>query len=83
VPSNLYSFSFALKPDWSRSYPEQPEVLDYLRECSHRFGVRDRIHFECEMREAAWRESEQRWEVETPPRAAERADARLRNGPPE
>jgi cation diffusion facilitator CzcD-associated flavoprotein CzcO len=65
VPSNLYSYSFARKSDWSRSYPEQPEVLDYLRDCSHRFGVRDRIHFECEMREAAWEEAAQRWRVET------------------
>ena len=65
IPSNLYSFSFARKPDWSRSYPEQPEVLGYLRDCSHRFGVRDRIHFECEMREAAWSDDRQCWQIET------------------
>ena len=65
VPSNLYSYSFARKPDWSRSYPEQPEVLDYLRDCSYRFGVRDRIHFDCEMREASWDEETQRWRIET------------------
>ena len=65
VPSNLYSFSFARKPDWSRSYPEQPEVLDYLRECTRRFGIRDRIHLDCEMREATWEEAEQRWRIDT------------------
>jgi cation diffusion facilitator CzcD-associated flavoprotein CzcO len=65
VPSNLYSFSFARKPDWSRSYPEQPEILDYLRDCSHRFGVRDRIHFGCEMRESAWDEDARLWRIET------------------
>ncbi len=65
VPSNLYSFSFAPKTDWSRSYPEQPEILDYLRECSHRFGVRDRIHFNCELREAEWVEEEGLWRIET------------------
>ena len=65
VPSNLYSFSFARRPDWSRSYPQQPEVLDYLRDCSHRFGVRDRIHLRCEMREAAWDEARQLWSIET------------------
>ena len=31
VPSHLYSFSFALNPDWSRSFAPQPEILDYLR----------------------------------------------------
>jgi cation diffusion facilitator CzcD-associated flavoprotein CzcO len=65
VPSNLYSYSFARKPDWSRSYPEQPEVLDYLRDCARRFGVRDRIRLDCEMREAVWEEHEQRWRIET------------------
>jgi cation diffusion facilitator CzcD-associated flavoprotein CzcO len=65
VPSNLYSFSFARKPDWSRSYPEQPEILDYLRDCSRRFGVRDRIHLDCEMLDARWEERAQRWRIET------------------
>ena len=65
VPSNLYSFSFARKPDWSRSYPEQPEILDYLRGCVDSFGVRDRIHLNCEMRDAVWQESERLWRIET------------------
>jgi len=65
VPSNLYSYSFARKPDWSRSYPEQPEILDYLRGCSHSFGLRDRIHLGCEMLESAWDEDAQLWRIET------------------
>src|SRR5215210_2835076 len=32
VPSQLYSFSFALKPDWSRSFSEQPEIQSYLED---------------------------------------------------
>ena len=31
VPSHLYSFSFAPKPDWGRVFSLQPEILDYLR----------------------------------------------------
>ena len=65
IPSNLYSFSFAPKSDWTRAFPLQPEILDYLRDCSRRFGVRDRIRFECELDGAAWREDDQRWEIET------------------
>ena len=30
VPSNLYSFSFAPNPDWSRTYSRQPEIRAYL-----------------------------------------------------
>ncbi len=31
VPSNLYSFSFALNPEWSRSFSSQSEIWDYMR----------------------------------------------------
>ena len=30
VPSQLYSFSFAQNPDWSRTFGRQPEILQYL-----------------------------------------------------
>ena len=30
VPSQLYSFSFALNPEWSRSFSPQPEIHAYL-----------------------------------------------------
>ena len=65
VPSNLYSVSFARQPDWSRSYSEQPEILDDLRGCVDRFGVRDRIHVDCEMQSAVWAEEDRRWRIET------------------
>jgi len=65
VPSSLYSFSFAPKPDWPRSYAEQPDILDYLLDCVDRFGIRDRIHVDCEMNEAAWEDDDQRWRVDT------------------
>ena len=32
VPSYLYSYSFALNPNWSRMYSPQPEIWDYLRD---------------------------------------------------
>ena len=31
VPSQLYSFSFARNPDWSRSFSPQPEIQAYLQ----------------------------------------------------
>src|SRR5690242_3127848 len=39
VPSHLYSFSFALNPDWSRTYSPQAEIWEYLRGVADRFGV--------------------------------------------
>ena len=40
VPSNLYSFSFAPNPDWTRAYPLRDEIQAYLRDCAERYGVR-------------------------------------------
>jgi cation diffusion facilitator CzcD-associated flavoprotein CzcO len=65
VPSNLYSYSFAPKHDWTHTYPEQPQILDYLRDCVRRFGVGDRIRLECEMLGATWEEGERRWRIDT------------------
>ena len=65
VPSNLYSFSFARKPDWTHSYPEQPQILDYLHDCARRFGVLERTRLGCELVDAAWDEDARRWLIET------------------
>ncbi|HEX8102722.1 MAG TPA: NAD(P)/FAD-dependent oxidoreductase [Solirubrobacteraceae bacterium] len=65
VPANLYSFSFARNPDWRRSYPEQPQILEYLRRCARELGVEPHLHRETEMLDAAWDGDAQRWRVET------------------
>jgi cation diffusion facilitator CzcD-associated flavoprotein CzcO len=65
IPSNLYSFSFARKTDWTHSYPEQPQILDYLRDCARRFEVLPHIRLGCELLDAAWDPGEQRWRIET------------------
>ena len=65
IPSHLYSFSFAPNPDWSRTYPLQPELRRYLRECTDRYGVRDHIRLDCEVTGAEWDEDEGVWRVET------------------
>ena len=39
VPSHLYSFSFALNPRWSKTYANQPEVLNYLETVAAKGGL--------------------------------------------
>jgi cation diffusion facilitator CzcD-associated flavoprotein CzcO len=65
VQSDLYSYSFAPNPDWTHSFPEQPQILDYLRDCTERFGIKDRIRLGTELSEAAWDAGEKRWQIET------------------
>jgi cation diffusion facilitator CzcD-associated flavoprotein CzcO len=65
VPSHLYSYSFAPNPEWTQTYSQQPEIRDYLIQCSHKFDVRPHIRFNSEVKDAKWDPEAQRWEVET------------------
>jgi cation diffusion facilitator CzcD-associated flavoprotein CzcO len=65
IPSHLYSFSFAPNPDWTRTYPLQPELKRYLRECTERYGVGDHIRLNCEVTAAEWDEHDGVWKIET------------------
>jgi cation diffusion facilitator CzcD-associated flavoprotein CzcO len=65
VASNIYSFSFAPNPNWSRTYAWQGEILDYLKACTERFGVRPHIRFGTELQDARWDDARQRWQLRT------------------
>jgi cation diffusion facilitator CzcD-associated flavoprotein CzcO len=65
VPSHLYSFSFALNPDWSRTYSGQPEIWEYLRGCANEHGVKPHLRMGHEVLAAAWDEGEEIWRLET------------------
>lgn len=65
IPSHLYSFSFALNPYWSRLYPPQPEIWDYLRACAKRFGILPHIRWHSELLDASWNEDDQCWHITT------------------
>jgi cation diffusion facilitator CzcD-associated flavoprotein CzcO len=65
IPSHLYSFSFAPNPEWTRTYPLQPELRRYLRECTERYGVREHIRLNCAVTGAEWNEHEGVWRIET------------------
>ncbi len=81
IPSNLYSWSFALKHDWSRAYPERDEIHAYFRDCVEHFGVGGHIHLDTELLDAEWRDDH--WHVETSRGRARRARARGRARPAE
>jgi cation diffusion facilitator CzcD-associated flavoprotein CzcO len=65
IPSHLYSFSFAPNPNWSRMYPSQPEIQQYLRRCTERFGLRPHMRWNSELLEATWDENRQCWQLTT------------------
>jgi cation diffusion facilitator CzcD-associated flavoprotein CzcO len=65
VPSHLYSYSFALNPDWSRFFAPQPEILAYLERVARESGVEERIVYEAEVTAARWDADRRRWRLET------------------
>src|SRR5687768_14177116 len=65
VPSQLYSFSFAPNPDWSRSFSPQPEIQSYIREVAEKSGTLDHFVFETNLDAATWDEDAHVWQVTT------------------
>lgn len=50
VPSHLYSFSFALNPNWSRMFSPGWEIQDYIEQCVDRFRIGDQIRCNSEVK---------------------------------
>jgi cyclohexanone monooxygenase len=65
VPSHLYSYSFALNPNWSRSFSPQHEIQGYLREIAAKYRVEDNHLFNTDVTRAVWDQKTDRWLVDT------------------
>jgi cyclohexanone monooxygenase len=65
VASQLYSFSFARNPGWTRSFSPQPEIQAYLQRVARDAEVLDRFRFATEVLDARWDDEEQRWVTTT------------------
>jgi cation diffusion facilitator CzcD-associated flavoprotein CzcO/acetyl esterase/lipase len=63
VPSHMYSFSRQRKPDWSRMYSSQPEILAYLKDCVARHHLQPYLRFGAELREAVFDEAHALWRL--------------------
>lgn len=81
IPSHLYSFSFALNPNWSHMYSPQREIQEYLCDCAQRFGILPHIWWNNELRDASWSDDEQRWHITTSQREFTTDILILGNGP--
>ncbi|GAA3291063.1 NAD(P)/FAD-dependent oxidoreductase [Dactylosporangium vinaceum] len=54
IPAPLYSYSFALNPDWSQRFPPHDEILGYLRRCTDAFGLRPQLRLGTAVDSAQW-----------------------------
>ncbi|ORA11418.1 hypothetical protein BST14_18575 [Mycobacterium arosiense ATCC BAA-1401 = DSM 45069] len=65
VPSPIYSYSYALKPDWSAVFGKQPEILNYLTAVSREFDIESLIRFNTEVTAAEFDDATGQWTVTT------------------
>ena len=81
VQSSLYSFSFALNPDWSSNYSGQEEIWNYLRRCADEHGITPHVRYEHEVLAADWNGSASRWDIQTAAGSHSAQAIILANGP--
>ncbi|CRK56645.1 Cyclohexanone monooxygenase [Alloactinosynnema sp. L-07] len=65
VPSLIYSYSFAPNPNWSRLYPLQGELKEYMHRCAVDFGVLPHVRFSTEVTDASWDDDACVWRIST------------------
>jgi len=63
VWSHLYSLSFEPNPNWTREYPGQEEILDYLIDIAHKYQLYKHIRFNTSVSAARWDEETNTWKT--------------------
>jgi len=65
IPSQLYSFSFAKNPHWSRTYSPSAEICAHIEDLAERFDLVKQIRFNTEVTKLTFDKSQARWQVTT------------------
>ncbi|EPE24814.1 FAD/NAD(P)-binding protein [Glarea lozoyensis ATCC 20868] len=63
VWSHLYSLSFEPNPNWTREYPGQEEILDYLISVAHKYQLYKHIRFSTSVEEVRWDAPSNTWKT--------------------
>lgn len=65
IRSHLYWFSFTERPDWTKAYCDQPEILHNIELLVDRSGLKPFIRFNTEVIDATWDDSKLLWRIRT------------------
>lgn len=65
VPVAAYQLSFAQSMNWTRVYPQQPEIQAYAEEITDRFQLRPNLRLNEAAEKAVWDEGTKKWTVTT------------------
>ncbi|KXS11053.1 FAD/NAD(P)-binding domain-containing protein, partial [Gonapodya prolifera JEL478] len=63
IPAHLYSFSFAMNPNWSVPYPGRDELLKYIMDVVDRFNLRSLFRLNCAATRGVWDDERGVWTV--------------------
>ncbi|CAG7954374.1 unnamed protein product [Penicillium olsonii] len=63
IPSHFYSYSFALKHDWSTMYPGRDELHGYFFSVAERFNILPHCHFNAMCTGMVWDDVRSLWVV--------------------
>ncbi len=74
VMAHLYSYSFEPKRDWSRTFPEQDEILAYLEHCADKYRIRPHLRCNTAVSEIGWDGTASRWRLTTAAGESHQAD---------
>jgi cation diffusion facilitator CzcD-associated flavoprotein CzcO len=64
VPSHMYSFSFAPNQEWTRPYPQQQEIQDYILRITASYALRPLIRFNTDVQAMRWNAEKECWQIE-------------------
>ncbi len=65
VPAHVYSFSFEQKPDWSKLFANQPELLAYIKDVAAKHGLEKYIQYNKTVSSLTYDEASQIWSAQT------------------
>jgi cation diffusion facilitator CzcD-associated flavoprotein CzcO len=63
IAAHLYCYSFAPNPDWTRPFPPQTEIRDYLERTAREHGVEPHLRLGVGVESARWDEASARWRL--------------------
>ncbi|KAF7557464.1 hypothetical protein G7Z17_g673 [Cylindrodendrum hubeiense] len=61
IPSHFYSYSFALKPDWTTTYPGRDELHKYFMSVAEKFNILPHCRFNATCLSLEWSSATSMW----------------------
>ncbi len=60
-PNHMYCYSFEPNHDWPNHYSTQNALLAYFRRVADKYGIRNKVQFECEVLDSVYDERRNLW----------------------